>query len=285
MKKAIPSLLLLKTFIILITICTFNLKMNQLFAQNNGSEKIQIIAHRGYWNCESGGGAKNSIAALKAAQKHKFWGSEFDVNMTKDGVLLVWHDNFITVNGEKLTIDQTESSRFKDVRLVNGEKIPTVPDYLKQAKRYPETKLVYEIKSHSTPELEKECVDRTIETLKQYKYFDPSKVIFISFSLYVCKYLVEKAPNFMVQYLGRNVEPSEIFSAGIMGMDTHYSVILSNPDWCKSAKSHGMTLNTWTVNDEKTMNEVIAAGVDQITTDYPETLRALLKDMEEVATK
>ena len=47
------------------------------------SHKVQIVAHRGYWNCEEGQNAKNSIASLAAAQKYGFWGSEFDVNMTK----------------------------------------------------------------------------------------------------------------------------------------------------------------------------------------------------------
>ena len=48
-----------------------------------------IVAHRGYWNCKEGGYARNSLAALESAQKAGFWGSEFDVNMTSDGELLI----------------------------------------------------------------------------------------------------------------------------------------------------------------------------------------------------
>ena len=61
---------------------------------------VGIVAHRGYWNCEAGGFARNSVAALKAAQDAGFWGSEFDVNMTSDEVLLVFHDP--TVQGKRL---------------------------------------------------------------------------------------------------------------------------------------------------------------------------------------
>ena len=32
-------------------------------------EKVAIVAHRGYWNCEKAGYAKNSLAALKCAQE------------------------------------------------------------------------------------------------------------------------------------------------------------------------------------------------------------------------
>ena len=32
-----------------------------------------IVAHRGFWNCEEAGYAKNSIAALRCAQEAGFW--------------------------------------------------------------------------------------------------------------------------------------------------------------------------------------------------------------------
>ena len=54
-------------------------------------KKTGIVAHRGFWNCEEAGYAKNSVAALRCAQEAGFWGSEFDVNMTSDGVLIVYH--------------------------------------------------------------------------------------------------------------------------------------------------------------------------------------------------
>ena len=61
--------------------------------------QVAIVAHRGYWACEAGGNSHNSIASLKAAQDLGVWGSEFDVNMTKDGELMVFHDD--AVNGMK----------------------------------------------------------------------------------------------------------------------------------------------------------------------------------------
>lgn len=56
---------------VLLTACTFR-------------PEIAIVAHRGFWNCDEAGMAKNSIASLAMAQKNGFWGSEFDVNMTAD---------------------------------------------------------------------------------------------------------------------------------------------------------------------------------------------------------
>ena len=49
----------------------------------------KIIAHRGFHATE--GAARNSLNALKAAQKAKLWGSECDIQLTKDGEVLVVH--------------------------------------------------------------------------------------------------------------------------------------------------------------------------------------------------
>ena len=242
-------------------------------------KKIQIVAHRGYWDCKEGQNAKNSIASLKAAQKYGFWGSEFDVNMTRDGVLLVFHDGSVKIGDKKVRIDQNDYEVFKDYRLVNGEPIPTLPRYLAQARKSPKTRMIFEIKKHSTPELERACVDRSIETLKEYGYFDPAKTIFISFSLNVCRYLTEVAPGFTVQYLDTDYTPDQIAACGINGMDTEYNKIISDENWVKSAKSHGMSVNTWTVDKNADMETVILRGVDQVTTNKPEETRKVLKSM------
>ena len=154
-------------------------------AQRTKHDGTGIVAHRGFWNCEDAGYSKNSIASLRCAQEAGFWGSEFDVNMTSDGVLLVWHDN----NVEGKRIEKHPYEEFKYYRLKNGEPIPTIDQYLEQAKKYPETVLVYEMKKHSCAEVEDRFVDLAIENLKKHELLDPSRVIFISFSHHICKLL------------------------------------------------------------------------------------------------
>ena len=121
-------------------------------AQAQKPKEIGIVAHRGFWNCEEAGYAKNSIAALRCAQEAGFWGSEFDVNMTSDGVLIVYHDS--DVEGKK--IENHPYSEFKDFKIANGEVIPTIDMFLEQGKKYPETMLVYELKPHSCAEVDQE---------------------------------------------------------------------------------------------------------------------------------
>lgn len=57
--------------------------------------KVGIVAHRGFWNCEEAGYAQNSVAALRQAQLAGFWGSEFDVQLTADTIVVSNHDKEI----------------------------------------------------------------------------------------------------------------------------------------------------------------------------------------------
>ena len=234
-----------------------------------------IVAHRGYWNCEAGGYARNSLAALESAQKAGFWGSEFDVNMTADSVLLVFHDAHI--NGKR--IDQTPYAEFKDYRLENGEPIPTLDQYLEQAKKYPKTVLVFEMKWHSTDEIENRAIALSIEKLKAHKLFSPKRVIFISFSPNASRVLAQSAPGFTVQYVGSNRRPEEVARMGMNGVSTWCETLLSDPTWYPEARKLGMSVNTWTVDDPAQMEALFAMGVDQLTTDEPAEAREVLSKM------
>lgn len=235
-----------------------------------------IVAHRGYWNCEAGGYARNSLAALESAQKAGFWGSEFDVNMTSDGVLLVFHDAHI--NGKR--IDQTPYAEFKDYRLENGEPIPTLDQYLEQAKKYPKTVLVFEMKWHSTDEIENRAIALSIEKLKAHKLFSPKRVIFISFSPNASRVLAQSAPGFTVQYLGSDRRPAQVAAElGMNGVDTWFKTMLDDATWYPEARKLGMSVNTWTVNNADQMETLFEMGVDQLTTDNPMEAREVLSKM------
>ena len=244
-------------------------------AQKQKTKGTAIVAHRGFWNCEEGGFARNSLAALKCAQQAGFWGSEFDVNMTSDGVLLVFHDG----NVEGKSIENHPYEDFKYFRLENGEPIPTLDQYLEQGKKHPQTRLVYELKKHSCAEVEDKFVDLTIQKLKEYDLLDPSKVIFISFSYHMCKRLSELLPGFTVQYLNGDKEPSAVKADGINGIDYKYKVLKVNRKWVAKARRLGMSTNTWTVNKEEDMREMLDMKVNMLTTDKPLDARALMQEM------
>ena len=249
---------------------------SEAFAQKKEYTGTRIVAHRGFWNCEEAGYAKNSIASLRCAQEAGVWGSEFDVNMTADSVLLVFHDGKV----DGVTIETNPYEVFKYYRLKNGEPIPTLDEYLEQAKKHPETMLVYELKKHSCPEVEEKFVLLSIECLKKHELLDPSRVMFISFSKYICERLSQLLPGFDVQYLNGDLKPKRVLKAGINGIDYKHTVFRSHKRWVAKARRLGMSTNSWTVNKEKDIRYILDLDIDMLTTDFPLRARDIMKEME-----
>lgn len=244
----------------------------------SSEHEIGIVAHRGYWNCEEGGMSHNSLASLRAACEHGFWGSEFDVNLTADNCLLVYHDS--EIDGKKIC--EHNRADFDAVRLPNGEAIPTLDEYLDLAVNYPKTKLVLELKSHKDAIQQRTAVDGIVASLKAHGLFSPERVMFISFSIDQCRLLAEAAPKFTVQYLDADKDFETLKANKVNGIDMRYKNFIAEPQWNEGARANGFSVNVWTVNKEAQLRKCIDARVDQITTNEPELLRSILAGTEGV---
>ena len=228
--------------------------------------QTQIVAHRGYWQTQPPT-TENSLTSLENAQKLKIYGSEFDVRMTKDGVLVVNHDE----HHSKMEISETDFKELKKVKLSNGEDFPTLKDYLKQGKKDKSLKLVVEIKPDKTKEKEDEMTAKTIKMIKDMKL--GSQCDFISFSLNICKEIKKLEPTFKVQYLKGELSPQQIKDEGLDGLDYHYSIFQKNPTWIAEAIALGLITNSWTVNDIAVYEELKKQNIAFITTNIPEQLK------------
>ena len=232
------------------------------------SAQTKVIAHRGYWDCE--GSAQNSIAALEKAQELRIYGSEFDVWMTADGVLVVNHDDVIA----GLKIEDTPFAQLKDLRLQNGETLPTLEAYLQQGRKDKKTKLVLELKPHNTKDKEDRATAAVVKMVK--KAGVKKQTEYISFSLNICKEFVRLNPKAEVAYLNGDLSPQELKTLKISGIDYNLRVLQANKQWIAEARKLKMTVNVWTVNSEADMQEMIDAGVDFMTTDKPTLAQELV---------
>ena len=232
----------------------------------------QVVAHRGYWKTE--GSAQNSIASILNAGRIAAYGSEFDVNLTCDGALVVNHD--FTYHGLKIYENTLADLRCDTLRLSNGEIIPTLDEYLEASKQYPEMKLVFELKSEGDPQYEAVALPACVEAITRLGVAD--RVEFISFSLSACKEFARLMPKNVVEYLGGEIAPAELQKMGITGIDYEYNVFYEHPEWIGEAHKLGMVVNTWTVNKEEDMRKLLELGVDQITTNEPELAQRVIKE-------
>lgn len=227
----------------------------------------KICAHRGFWQCEEAGYAQNSIASLKLAQENCFWGSEFDVHMTLDSVLVVNHDP--SLNG--IVIETSTYRELLHTRLRNGETIPTLNEYLRQG-TLSSCMLVLELKPQASTERTLYMAGAAVKALKAHGLLDPSRVMFISFSYDACKWIASNLPGYGNQYLEGKVEPETVFADGINGIDYHFIAFHKHPDWVERAHALGMTVNVWTVDSIEEARYLAGLGVDVITTNCPSKL-------------
>lgn len=221
----------------------------------------QIIAHRGYWKAE--GSAQNSISSLQNSYKIGVYGSEFDVHITHDGEVVVFHDD--DVDGIK--IENANYADIKDKRLKNGEPIPTLQQYLETAKTLGNMKLILEVKEHKQKADEDRCIDATLKLVKAAGL--ENRTQYISFSKHACDYLVLKAHGAKVSYLNGDLSPMEAKKAGYAGIDYEDKVLKENPTWIKEAHKLGLVTNVWTVDDMNDINYFFKQGIDYVTTNEP----------------
>ncbi len=230
--------------------------------------QTKIIAHRGYWN--TAGSAQNSITALIKADSLGIYGTEFDVRISKDSVLVVNHDPGIW----GYNIAKTPAKTLATIKLKNKETMPTLADYF-DAARPLSIKLILELKKLESPEMESYAIEKIIELIKEYQYEE--RIEFISFSIHAVKEMIQKAPSIPTYYLEGDLSPQELKEIGCTGPDYHYDIYLKNPQWIEKSHNLGLKVNAWTVNKEKEMKQLIDLGVDFITTDKPLLVRDLLK--------
>jgi len=241
-------------------------------AQKNKPQfaKNVVVAHRGAWKAE--GLPENSIAALKHAIALECTGSEFDVHMTSDDILVVNHD----ADYKDMLIAETSYADLSVNKLPNGETLPTLRDYiLAGLENNTTTRLVCEIKPAETVERGQHMAEKTLQLVKELNAEDMT--VYISFEYEILKKIEELNPKAHTQYLQADKSPEELKADGIDGADYHFKAFKKHPEWIESAKKVGIVLNAWTVNDPEDMDWLLKEDFDFITTNEPELLFEKIK--------
>lgn len=241
--------------------CDSNSSSNQTeiqFAEN------PVIAHRGAWKAK--GFPKNSIAALKEAIDLECTGSEFDVRMTADDVLIVTHD------ADYAGLD-IESSTYKELalnKLPNGETLPTLKDFISAGMtNNTTTGLVCEIKPSKIEGRNIKMADKVVALVKELNA-EAYIAYYISFSYDIIKQIKKQDANAKVLYLDGSINPTQLKNDGITGLDYLVYKLKNKPEWIAEAKDLGLVMNAWTANKTEDIDWLLENDFDYITTDEPE---------------
>ena len=171
--------------------------------------EVKILAHRG--NASTGTEFttdENTIDALHRAQAENFAGIEFDVHLTADGELVIRHDNKI-VDG--LSCQGSTFEEIRAHRLPFGHQIPTLREWLEQAKKTPHIYQMLEIKSHKG-EREKELIAKSIEIIRELDMVD--QMYMLSFKTETVDEVLRQEPKMKVilnsSSLHHSLTPEEV---------------------------------------------------------------------------
>ena len=148
-------------------------------------EGYKFIAHRGLFNKENI--PENSIKAFELCVQ-KGYAIELDVNMTKDGYLVVFHDtNLKRMTGIKYNVSDLNLNEIKKLKLLGTEnRIPTLEDvFLLVDGKVP---LMIEIKRNDKFE---ELMPKLISMLDKYN----GEYVVKSFDPRIVYWLKKKAPH------------------------------------------------------------------------------------------
>ncbi len=230
----------------------------------------KIVVHRGHWNTP--GSAQNSIASLVKADSVGADGSEFDVYMTSDDVLVVNHD--AVFQGYKI-ID-TPSSIICNLVLDNGEKLPTLRQYLEAAKDL-NIDLFMELEWHQTPERERQVARAAVDMVNEMGL--ASRTNYLSFSPNICNELSKITDRPVLQLWGERFTPEQAKEMGSTGCDFSVDMWTKQPEYFDQCRDLGLSTGVWVIDDRKQLVNAMTKDFDFITTNDPEYALQLRKNL------
>ncbi|MDR0559242.1 MAG: glycerophosphodiester phosphodiesterase [Prevotellaceae bacterium] len=226
--------------------------------------KNNVVAHRGAWKNKNI--PQNSVESLREAFRIGCSGSEFDVRLTSDSVPVLCHDEHFS--GKK--VEYHCFKELSEIKLPNGETIPTLYRILSEGMKQSNTRLFLEIKSMSTKEKTLKNVEKTVEMVNKLGALP--WVFYICFDYDAVKKVRELSPSAPVAYLNGDISPEQLAADKVTGLDYNRTVYSKNENFAQNAKNLGLSLNVWTVNSSEDMDSFINQEFDYITTDEPELL-------------
>jgi len=244
-----------------------------------GADTMTInYAHRG----ASAYFPENTMLSFEKAIEFCCTGIETDVQLTKDGVLVLIHDEMVnrTTNGKGFVKDYNYKELVKlDAGSWMGEeftgiKIPTVEQLICLTK---DKNIIinFEIKSGIViyEDIEQKLIDMI------YKHKINHKVILSSFnhySLAKCKEISSEINTGILYMEGLYKPYNYAKTVGANAIHPHFYAV--NEEVIKEAKKHNIKTNVFTVDNEEHMKAFLAMKVDGIITNYPDKLHKIMKD-------
>jgi glycerophosphoryl diester phosphodiesterase len=235
----------------------------------SGSRRPLVIAHRG----ASGQRPENTVPAYELAVQQGADMIEVDLHRTRDGAIVVTHDESLAGLGGRGEIADATLAEVRALDAGGGERVPTLDELLDGfGKRIA---LNLELKRGTRaayPGLEAAALGALdarglVEGTLFSSFYDP-----------ILARLRALSPAARLGLLISRRHPAgAIERARALGAEAlHPERPLVTPELVAAAHGAGLRVYVFTVDDPNDMARLLALGVDGIFTNFPERLRALL---------
>lgn len=234
-------------------------------------QRTYVTLHRG----DSSHAPENTLAAIKSAKDKRADAAEIDVQLSKDGHVVVIHDfNLSRLANDSRQVVHLTLKELKELEVgswfseeFTGEKIPTLEEVIEEASTA--IKLNIELKPTND---EAELAKAVIDILDRNEYND--RVIISSLNKKALKEVNKINPDLEVGYIVPVALGQFEFEEAI----DFYSLEMSflTKDLVEKIKNQEKEVHAWTVNSEEDLKRMQKLQVDNVITDNPTLAKKVL---------
>ena len=236
-----------------------------------------VIGHRG-----SGYYIENTYEAIKDANDSQADYAEIDIQLSKDGVPMVFHDyNLSRLSSSSANLSDLTAAELEKIELKQNNKTAHMISLenliLKMRENQFHIGLLIELKpSQGNGE---EMAKKIVQIIEKYQFH--KQTIFMSLDYDSVQYLTNLKPEWWVGYC--------IYSSvgdiddSIWNMNIDFLAIEENrasTSFIQKAVKHMLPIYIWTVDNSKKMKQYLDMGVSGLITNYPDLGRNVVDEYE-----
>lgn len=238
---------------------------------NAQQAEVKLFAHRA--------GAheydENTMPAFKATYDLGMRGFETDVRISKDGHLVIFHDdNLERIVGVEGVIEEMTLPEIRKLKTKKGNQIPTLDEVVSYFKDKPGVYIEFEMKTSKTTAYPEELLKKYCDLLYQKTYNNKpanSDYLLTSFDKRPLRYLKATYPQVDMLFIkSEGLTQQVVDEAKELGIKRIGArVEMTTRNMVQEAKKQGMTVSLWPGRSVSDFLLGVSLGSDYLCTDVP----------------
>ena len=235
------------------------------------TDKVIVLAHRGGTNP-----TENTIQAITKALEAGTDVIETDIQATKDGVAVLFHDDTIErLTGKNIRVDELDWAELSKFELAGGTEIASLEAALTS---FPQARFNIDVKAEGS-------IDNLVHVVESHNAHD--RILVSSFSnkrrLKALKRFSQPVATsasasgvlktWLFCFFGVSTKKlaKSLEGIGALQIPRHFKFLrLDTPRFIRQVKATGTLIHYWTINEPEEIIELASLGADGIVTDVPE---------------